>query len=173
MGVANIGGVGACGSWCDGMEVSELPTFSGVGGIECIRFLWTSYGLNMMYIQGVENVYDLDWDGVQNLKVEKTTAIFSTCRSGIFWLEFERPIPRCSLAISGMLRLKWPALSINHWHCPPKSMYKAIICLTCWINGVISVTERAAYIGRVRPWLSLAVKLGWLGSQPMADFSLN
>ena len=53
--------------WCDGMEVSQFTYFQQVGGIECNPIpLELTYGLERlaMYIQGVENVYDLDWDGV-------------------------------------------------------------------------------------------------------------
>ena len=52
--------------WCDGMEVSQFTYFQQVGGIECYPVsLELTYGLERlaMYIQGVENVYDLDWNG--------------------------------------------------------------------------------------------------------------
>ncbi len=53
--------------WCDGMEVSQFTYFQQVGGFDCdpvsVEF---TYGLERlaMYVQGVENVYELDWDGV-------------------------------------------------------------------------------------------------------------
>ena len=53
--------------WCDGMEVSQFTYFQQVGGIECQPVpLELTYGLERlaMFIQGVDNVYDLDWDGV-------------------------------------------------------------------------------------------------------------
>ncbi len=53
--------------WCDGMEVSQFTYFQQVGGIECSPVpLELTYGLERlaMFIQGVDNVYDLDWDGV-------------------------------------------------------------------------------------------------------------
>ena len=52
--------------WCDGMEVSQFTYFQQVGGIDCERVsAELTYGLERlaMYIQGVENVYDLDWNG--------------------------------------------------------------------------------------------------------------
>ena len=52
--------------WCDGMEVSQFTYFQQVGGIECNPVsLELTCGLERlaMYIQGVENVYDLDWNG--------------------------------------------------------------------------------------------------------------
>ena len=53
--------------WCDGMEISQFTYFQQVGGLECNPVpLELTYGLERlaMFIQGVENVYDLDWDGV-------------------------------------------------------------------------------------------------------------
>ena len=52
--------------WLDGMEVSQFTYFQQVGGIECDPVSTElTYGLERlaMYVQGVENVYDLDWNG--------------------------------------------------------------------------------------------------------------
>jgi glycyl-tRNA synthetase alpha chain len=52
--------------WCDGMEVSQFTYFQQVGGmdVELVSGELT-YGLERlaMYVQGVENVYDLDFNG--------------------------------------------------------------------------------------------------------------
>ncbi len=48
--------------WCDGMEVTQFTYFQQVGGIECEPVsAEITYGLERlaMYVQGVENVYDL------------------------------------------------------------------------------------------------------------------
>ena len=111
--------------WCDGMEVSQFTYFQQVGGIECNPVpLELTYGLERlaMYIQGVENVYDLDWDGVPESEGGKNYGdIFKRAEVEFSAGILKRPIPRCSLAISGMLRLNVAAclLSIHHWHCPP------------------------------------------------------
>ena len=95
--------------WCDGMEVSQFTYFQQVGGIECNPVpLELTYGLERlaMYIQGVENVYDLIGMACQHLKVGKLRRYFQTYRSGIFPAGIlNRPIQRCCLAISRMLRL--------------------------------------------------------------------
>ena len=52
--------------WCDGMEVTQFTYFQQVVGIECDPVaVELTYGLERlaMYIQGVENVYDLDFNG--------------------------------------------------------------------------------------------------------------
>ena len=54
--------------WCDGMEVSQYTYFQQVGGIECNPVpLELTYGLERlaMYIQDVESIYDLDWNGLK------------------------------------------------------------------------------------------------------------
>ena len=52
--------------WLDGMEVTQFTYFQQVGGIECDPVSTElTYGLERlaMYVQGVENVYDLDYNG--------------------------------------------------------------------------------------------------------------
>ena len=53
--------------WCDGMEISQFTYFQQVGGIEVKPVASEiTYGLERlaMFIQKVENVYDIDWDGI-------------------------------------------------------------------------------------------------------------
>ena len=52
--------------WLDGMEVSQFTYFQQVGGIECDPVSTElTYGLERlaMFVQGVESIYDLDWNG--------------------------------------------------------------------------------------------------------------
>jgi glycyl-tRNA synthetase alpha chain len=52
--------------WCDGMEVSQFTYFQQVCGIECSPVAGElTYGLERlaMYVQGVDNVYDLNFNG--------------------------------------------------------------------------------------------------------------
>ena len=51
--------------WLDGMEVTQFTYFQQVGSIDCKPVsVEITYGLERlaMYIQGVENVYDLKWN---------------------------------------------------------------------------------------------------------------
>src|SRR5882757_4228685 len=60
--------------WCDGMEVTQFTYFQQVGGIECNPVsAELTYGLERlaMYVQGVENVYDLNFNGREG--AEKVT----------------------------------------------------------------------------------------------------
>ena len=52
--------------WCDGMEITQFTYFQQVGGIECDPVpVELPYGLERLalYIQGDENVFDLDFNG--------------------------------------------------------------------------------------------------------------
>ena len=53
--------------WCDGMEISQFTYFQQVGGIDCNPVsVELTYGLERlaMYVQGIDNVYQLDWNGM-------------------------------------------------------------------------------------------------------------
>jgi glycyl-tRNA synthetase alpha chain len=52
--------------WCDGMEITQFTYFQQVGGIDCNPVsVELTYGLERlaMYIQDVNNVFELDWNG--------------------------------------------------------------------------------------------------------------
>ncbi len=54
--------------WCDGMEISQFTYFQQVCGIECSPVAGElTYGLERlaMYVQGVDNVYDLNFNGLE------------------------------------------------------------------------------------------------------------
>ena len=60
--------------WCDGMEVSQFTYFQQVAGFECAPVAGElTYGLERlaMYVQGVDNVYDLNFNGREG--AEKVT----------------------------------------------------------------------------------------------------
>ncbi len=140
--------------WLDGMEVTQFTYFQEVGSIACKPVLGEiTYGLERlaMYLQGVENVYDLVWadgpagrvtygDVYHQNEVEQSTYNFE--HSNVDWLfrlfgEYEAEAKRlmeASLALPG---------------------YEMVMKCSHTFNlldarGAISVTERAAYIGRVR-----------------------
>ena len=151
--------------WCDGMEVTQFTYFQQVGGIECAPVaVELTYGLERlaMYIQGVENVYDLDWDGAGTtygdvfLQAEREGSAynFEVADTAILFRHFADAETECKAALAADLVL--PA-------------YEQCIKASHRFNlldarGVISVTERAAYIGRVRA-LARACCEAWLASR--------
>ena len=148
--------------WCDGMEVSQFTYFQQVGGFECSPVSGEiTYGLERlaMYVQGVENVYDLDWNGagvtygdvyLQN-EQEFSAWNFEVADTDRLFQHFKDAEAECALALDAKLAL--PAYD----QCLKASHTFNLLDA----RGVISVTERASYIGRVRT-LAKACCEAWL-----------
>ena len=136
--------------WLNGMEVTQFTYFQQVGGLDCRPVLGEiTYGLERlaMYLQGVENVFDLVWtpgvtygDVYQQNEVEQSKYNFE--HSNVNWL-FEQ----FNMYESEAKRLMDTGL--------PLPGFEQVMRCSHTFNlldarGAISVTERAAYIGRVR-----------------------
>ena len=151
--------------WCDGMEVTQFTYFQQVGGIECDPVaVELTYGLERlaMYIQGVENVFDLSFNGAgvsygdvfHQAEVEYSKHNFECADTAMLLRHFEDAERECqSLLRAGV----------------PLPAYDQCIKASHRFNllearGVISVTERAAYIARVRA-LARGCCEAWLASR--------
>lgn len=141
--------------WCDGMEVTQFTYFQQVGGFDCRPVSGEiTYGLERlaMYIQGKENVYDLDFNGAKGsdkitygdifLQNEREFSAFNLEYAGtdILFKKFNDAEQECNELLANML---------------PLPAYDKCIEASHSFNlldsrGVIGVTERASYIGRVR-----------------------
>ena len=136
--------------WLDGMEITQFTYFQQAGGIDLKPVSGEiTYGCERiaMYLQGVDNVYDLEWvkgikygDVHHQTEVEFSTYNFEVSDSGMLFKLFDMYEKEC-LSIIGR-GLVFPAydyvLKCSH----------AFNLLDA--RGAISVTERANYIGRVR-----------------------
>ena len=142
--------------WLNGMEVTQFTYFQQVGGLECRPVAGElTYGLERlaMYIQGVESVYDLVWSEAggrrvtygevyhQN-EVEQSAYNFEHADTTALQARFEAAEAECSR----LLALETPL---------PLPAYERAIQASHAFNlldarGAISVTERQAYILRVR-----------------------
>jgi glycyl-tRNA synthetase alpha chain len=157
--------------WLDGMEVTQFTYFQEVGSLPCKPVLGEiTYGLERltMYLQGVENVFDLEWtpgvtygDVYHQNEVEQSKYNFEVADAqwllGVFG-DYEREAKRL---IQGGLAL--PA-------------YEMVMKCSHTFNlldarGAISVTERAAYIGRVRA-LARAVAQAYYESREKLGFPM-
>ena len=157
--------------WCDGMEVSQFTYFQQVGGIECLPVpLELTYGLERlaMFIQGVDSVYDLDWDGLpaskggkaygdvfKRAEVEFSGWNFEHADTNMLLQHFRDAEAECGRLLSLDKPLALPAYD----QCMKASHYFNMLDA----RGVISVTERAAYIGRVRA-LARGCCEAWIGA---------
>src|SRR3954449_4532781 len=148
--------------WCDGMEVTQFTYFQQVGGFECKPVTGElTYGLERlaMYIQGVDNVFDLRFNdaGVSygdvfleneremsayNFEVADTEALFDL---------FRKAAGECERSLEAKLPIPAYEQAIKASH----------VFNTLQARGVISVAERQAYIGRVRD-LAKAACGAWL-----------
>ena len=154
--------------WCDGMEVSQFTYFQQVGGFDCRPVSGElTYGLERlaMYVQGVENVYDLDFNGQGVtygqvfLQAEKEYSAFNfeVADTEILFRHFADAEAHCRTILERELAL--PAYD----QCLKASHLFNLLDA----RGVISVTERQAYIGRVRA-LAKACAEAWLVSRGQA-----
>jgi glycyl-tRNA synthetase alpha chain len=149
--------------WCDGMEVSQFTYFQQMGGFDCKPVAGElTYGLERlaMYIQGVDNVYDLRFNdqGVSygdvflkneqefskyNFEVAGTAALFDG---------FAKAESECQRCIEANVPLAAYDQAIEASH-----LFNLLQA-----RGVISVQERASYIGRVRD-LAKGSCEAWIG----------
>jgi glycyl-tRNA synthetase alpha chain len=153
--------------WCDGMEVTQFTYFQQVGGIECAPVTAElTYGLERlaMYVQGVENVYDLDFNGLPKdkggvtygqvfLRNEREFSAYNFERADTALLAdgFEKAEGECRRLLAANLALPAYDQCIKASH-----LFNLLDA-----RGVIAVAERAAYIGRVRG-LAKACCEAWL-----------
>ena len=159
--------------WLNGMEITQFTYFQQVGGITCKPITGEiTYGLERlaMYIQNVDSVYDIQWtDGIsygdvflQNEK-EQSSYNFKFSDSEFLLKAFASHAKQANKLVEENLAL--PA-------------YEQVLKAAHTFNlldarGVISVTERADYIGKIRD-ISRNVASAYLMSRkklgfPMAD----
>jgi glycyl-tRNA synthetase alpha chain len=159
--------------WVDGMEVSQFTYFQQVGGIECDPVSTElTYGLERlaMYVQGVESVYELDFNGAsgagritygdvfKRAEREFSAYNFEFANTAKLFEHFADAEAECNALVERGLAL--PAYD--------QTLKASHVFNLLDARGVISVTERAAYIGRVRA-LAKACCESWLaGGQASA-----
>jgi len=141
--------------WGDGQEITQFTYFQQVGGFSCEPVpAEITYGLERLaaVIQGIENVYELDWNGAEGearmtygdvaLQMEKEFSAFSfeQVDAPMIFRHFEDAEAMCRHLVEKKLVL--PAYE----YCLKASHLFNLLDA----RGVLSVTERANYIGRVR-----------------------
>ncbi|MGI9371006.1 MAG: glycine--tRNA ligase subunit alpha [Hyphomicrobiales bacterium] len=156
--------------WCDGMEVSQFTYFQQVGGFDCAPVSGElTYGLERlaMYVQGVDNVYDLNFNGGEG---------DARVSYGDVFLQAEQEYSHHNFDHADVERL---ARHFEDAEAECKSLLEAdtdqVMALPAYdqcikashifnlldARGVISVTERQSYILRVRD-LSKGCAEAWL-----------
>src|SRR6516162_5404060 len=159
--------------WVDGMEVSQFTYFQQVGGIECDPVSTElTYGLERlaMYVQGVESMFDLDYNGASGPARVTYGQVFKRA---------EREFSAYNFELADTVRLVAHFVDAEQ-ECRalvqrrlPLPAYDQCLKASHLFNlldarGSISVTERAAYILRVRA-LANACCEAWLAGPTTVD----
>jgi glycyl-tRNA synthetase alpha chain len=142
--------------WCDGMEVTQFTYFQQIGGFDCKPVAGElTYGLERlaMYIQGVDRVYDLAFNDAPKgqggvtygdvfLKNEQEFSKynFEVADTASLFDGFAKAEAECRRCIAADIPLAAYDQAIEASH-----LFNLLQA-----RGVISVQERASYIGRVR-----------------------
>ncbi len=157
--------------WLNGMEVTQFTYFQQVGGLDCNPITGEiTYGLERlaMYLQGRENVFDLAWTGgltygdvYHQTEVEQSTYNFEQSNAARLFELF-------ALFESEAKRLLDAKLPLPGYEMILKAAH-AFNLLDA--RGAISVTERAAYIARIRT-LSRLVAVAYLDSRRERGFPM-
>jgi glycyl-tRNA synthetase alpha chain len=157
--------------WLDGMEITQFTYFQQVGGIDLKPVsAELTYGCERiaMYLQGVDNVYDLEWapgikygDVHHQTEVEFSTYNFEEADTEMLFSLFDMYEKECARLVKR--ELVFPA-------------YDFVLKASHTFNlldarGVISVTERAHYIGRVRNLARLCAE-GYVAQREKMGFPL-
>lgn len=165
--------------WLNGMEVTQFTYFQQVGGIDCAPITGEiTYGIERlaMYLQGVENVFDLAWtdapghtgsrrltygDVYHQNEVEQSSYNFEHSNVPVLFQRFGEHEADARRLLDAGLAL--PA-------------YEQILKAAHTFNlldarGAISVTERAQYIGRIRN-LSRSVAQAYVASREKLGFPM-
>jgi len=161
--------------WLNGMEVTQFTYFQQVGGLECRPVSGEiTYGIERlaMYLQGVDNLYDLVWArGPQGIvtygdiyhqnEVEQSTYNFELADTDALFHWFDVCEAQCRLLVDRQL---------------PLPAYEQVMKASHAFNlldarHAISVTERQRFILRVRG-LSRAVAQAYYASREALDFPL-
>jgi len=157
--------------WLDGMEVTQFTYFQEVGGLACKPVLGEiTYGLERlaMYLQGKESVFELVWtpgvsygDVYHQNEVEQSRYNFELSNSEMLIRHFGEFEAEAKRLIEAQCVLPAYEMVIKCSH--------AFNLLDA--RGAISVTERAAYIGRVRA-LARAVAQAYYESRERLGFPM-
>ncbi len=157
--------------WLDGMEITQFTYFQQAGGIDLKPVAGEiTYGCERiaMYLQGVDNVYDLEWtNGIKYGDVHHQTEVefskynFEEADTDMLFKLFDMYESECKRLVAA--ELIFPAYDFVLKGSHAFNLLDA--------RGAISVTERAHYIGRVRNLSRLCAE-GYVAQREKMGFPL-
>jgi glycyl-tRNA synthetase alpha chain len=158
--------------WLDGMEVTQFTYFQEVGSLPCKPVLGEiTYGLERlaMYLQDKQSVYDLVWvDGVKYGDVYHQNEVEQS--------RYNFELSNVALQFDLFKNFESEAKRLIEAQCVLPAYEMVLKCSHAFnlldARGAISVTERAAYIGRVRA-LARAVAQAYYESRECLGFPMT
>ncbi len=165
--------------WLNGMEVTQFTYFQQVGGIDCRPLTGEiTYGLERlaMYLQGVQSVYDLVWTETEVAGEKRTLRYGDVYHQN----EVEQSAYNFEHSDVDFLLDAFSAHERQARHLMAQQLalpaYEQVLKAAHTFNlldarGAISVTERAAYIGRIRN-LARGVAQEYLDSRARLGFPM-
>ncbi len=159
--------------WCDGMEVSQFTYFQQVAGVECAPVSGElTYGLERlaMYVQGVESIFDLNFNGregsekitygdvFKQAEEEYSRYNFESADVELLFRHFRDAEAECKALLAAGDRGEKSLIVLPAYDQCLKASHLFNLLDA---RGVISVTERQSYILRVRE-LAKACGAAWL-----------
>ena len=141
--------------WFNGMEISQFTYMQQIGGIECSLIPGEiTYGLERiaMHIQGVDSIFDINWNGQENAdkitykdiffrsEVENSHFILNHSNIDILLKNFEEAKAQSQILIENNLPIPGfeQALKASH------------LLNLLDARQALSVNERASFIGQIR-----------------------
>ena len=155
--------------WCDGMEVTQFTYFQQMGGFDCKPVSGElTYGLERLalYIQNKDSVYDLAFNdaGVtyghvfHENEVEQSTYNFEVANTESLFDLFHKATAECQSCLDSKLPIPAYEQAVKASH----------IFNLLQARGVISVQERASYMGQVRD-LAKGACAAWMDKNGWAE----
>ena len=151
--------------WCDGMEITQFTYFQQMAGMQCKPVsVELTYGLERicMFTQQKKNVFDLLWnnEGIEYREV------FHQAEKEFSAYNFEYANTENLFKIFDMLEMEAKSLIEKKISLPAydQCLKASHIFNILDARGVISVAQRAEYIGRIRDITKGAAEI-WVNSQ--------
>ena len=151
--------------WCDGMEITQFTYFQKMAGFECKPVsVELTYGLERicMFTQQKKNVFDLLWNDA-GIKYKD---VFQQAEKEFSAYNFEHANTDNLLKIFNMLEMEAKSLTEKKISLPAydQCLKASHVFNILDARGVISVAQRAEYIGRIRE-ITKGVAEIWLSTQ--------
>ena len=151
--------------WCDGMEITQFTYFQQMAGFQCKPVsVEITYGLERicMFTQQKKNVYDLVWNnnGVDYREV------FHQAEKEFSAYNFDYANTENLLKIFEMIECEAKSLVEKKLSLPAydQCLKASHVFNLLDARGIISVTQRAEYISRIREITKLAAET-WIDTQ--------